>query len=861
VGGNSQIVGLGKNKHSLFNTQFNMTPTSIKCDISLALEGDLVHGFYDSLDLNPSDSLSKQYIFIEKYKHVFIFRMLISIPDKLKEESDWICSLKEQKGALVFYINTFPVAAEINLADSEIDDVTLFANDVIALRIRELKKESLDDLYHWPNIETLELFQCNKITKLPSLSCFKKLIHLTINYCKRISDISSLELSQNLLSFRLNNCSAINDISSLSSLRHLEALSLTQCDSIYDLTPISSLISLKNINIDESNLISDISPLLSLEALESVRINRCDELFNLEPISNILTINSLDITFCSEVFDLSALSRLRNLTHLNLNYCTSIVNITPLSSLLNLTNLDLGSCKGITDLKPLSFLDNLKYLNLRGCNSVKNISSLSKLINLSNLDLGGCASIVDLSALSSLRKLEKLDIDSCWSVTTLAPLSQLNNLLSINLSHCSSWDDLSPLSSLTNLLEINMLGCNSVTDLTPISSLINLERINLDSSDKIFDLSPLNLCKSLKMIICRGLPRLRSIEPLRGLAQLSELVTGLHPAATTEILAYSATQRRDFKYILDHGLSWLTDAEGCEIESNFDLEKLASTLCYAFSLLAEHKFAKSLENLLDRHPEFTSGPWKAWFGGTLKESGFDLYRQRVERISAVSMLPGAIGGACATLPYEDNADWSRQWLATLEEARLSDAKDLLPVAPEICLAHARLGEAEALRRWLVRFTDPSDPAALDPVQAALAGFQLTKANLSAAENHIFSIKSPKRRDPVLADLVTALSESDAEDASAKLLLIDAAAIRVEQAKRLAAKPNASETTLHRLAVAMGDSPVDLAELITAIPDPANKTLLETLSNKLQPDRSATLRKIAEGLHNAADRCLVEAAQN
>ena len=40
----------------------------------------------------------------------------------------------------------------------------------------------------------------------------------------------------------------------------------------------------------------------------------------------------------------------------------------------------------------------------------------------------------------------------------------------------------------------------------------------------------------------------------------------------------------------------------------------------------------------------------------------------------------------------------------------------------------------------------------------------------------------------------------------------------------------------------------------------NKTFFETLSTKLQPDRSTTLRNIAEGLHNSADRCLVEASK-
>jgi hypothetical protein len=193
------------------------------------------------------------------------------------------------------------------------------------------------------------------------------------------------------------------------------------------------------------------------------------------------------------------------------------------------------------------------------------------------------------------------------------------------------------------------------------------------------------------------------------------------------------------------------------------------------------------------------------------------------------------------------------WLTALESARLSDAKNLLGVAPEICLALARLSLSESLHSWLLAFTDPSDPGALDPIHAALAGFQLAKENLPAAENHIFAIESPKLRDPTLAELVTSLSKSDPEGASAKLLLIDASAIRVESAKRLAASPGASETTLHRLAVAMGDSPGDLAELITAIPDPSNKTFLETLSTKLQPDRSTTLRKIAEGLLREADK--------
>jgi hypothetical protein len=556
------------------------------------------------------------------------------------------------------------------------------------------------------------------------------------------------------------------------------------------------------------------------------------------------------------------------LEKLNISGNPSFTKPNLLAGLVQLRELDIsarGSAPSGTDLNFLSRLDKLQILEIDSWWNLQDISVLARMHELKNLNLGKCAELSDLFPLAGLTKLTSIGLEGCKRLRDLSPLKKNPNLKSLSryrweghadFSGCENLEDLNPLSDLQWISDLQLKGCRALSDLAPLSRLSNLESLNLAVCASVSNLGPLGGLSRLKKLNLKGCKRLKNLAPLDSIAALKELECDFHPAQTMGILARAAWLRRDTALIEKCGWEWGKEAMACEKQTDPELEKLVTILCATFSLLGEHKLAKPTENLLDRHPEFSSAPWKSWFGGTLKESGFDLYRQRVERVPIASMLPGAIGGACATLPFEQNANWSRKWLAELEKARLADAKALLSVAPEICLALARLGEIDALGRWLVQFTDPSDLAALDPIHAALAGFQLANQNLPAAENHIFAIQFPKPRDPLLAKLVSAIAESDPERASAKLLLIETSALRSELAKRLAAKPGASETTLQRLAVAMGDSPTDLAELIISIPDAANKTFIETLSSKLQPDRNATLRKIAEEFLREAEKCIL-----
>ena len=547
-----------------------------------------------------------------------------------------------------------------------------------------------------------------------------------------------------------------------------------------------------------------------------------------------------DFAWAGEAFDhslsdLSPLSGLQDLTSLNLEGCKLLSNLGPLRELTALTSLNLVQCKSLSDLGPLSELPALKSLNLVLCNLI-DLDTLSKLQALTSLDLGACTLPSDIGFLSKLQALTSLNLGGCRLPSDIGPLSKLQALTSLNLHHCYSLSDLGPLSGLTALTSLNLSECNSLRDLGPLSGLQALRFLEFSSR------------------------RVQSIEPLRGISSLREL-SEFNPPEVDELLAHAAFRRGDRLRIQDQGNSWLKEAKDWRDGPSDLQDRFAATLGECFSLLGESEVGSAYEKFLQSRPDFSVAPWKAWLGGTLRESGFELYCQRVERLPVASMLVGAIGGACATLPYEEHAEWSRKWLQALKTARLSDAKSLLSVAPEICLAHARLGEKEALGRWLVQFTDPSDSTALDPVQAALASFQLACGEFPAAENHTFAIQSPAVRDPVLGALVAALAAADLDRASAYLLLIVDQSRKSALAKQLAAEPGVTEAVLHRLLVAVGNAGFDLAEWISAIPDPAGKRLIREFSARTQGERREILSRVAEDLRRCADEFLAEVSDD
>jgi len=508
------------------------------------------------------------------------------------------------------------------------------------------------------------------------------------------------------------------------------------------------------------------------------------------------------------------------------------------------------------DLTPVSEFASLRSLSLRKHLSLRDIMPLHSLRKLETLDLSGCKSLTDLSPLAGLASLRNLNLSGCESLTDLTPLAGLHALSSLALRDCKSLEDLSPLAGLASLRCLDCYNCKSLMDLAPLAGLHALASLDLGGCGRISDLSNLAGLHSLQSLEFTS-RRIRSIEPLRKIPSLRALEE-FNPSEVAELLAHTSILRVDRSFIHENSKAWLNEAKQWRDASLALQDRFAATLGNAFSLMSGDSITTAYEEYLDSRPDFSSSPWKAWFGGTLKESGFDLYRQRVERVPVSKMLPGAIGGACATLPIDEQSEWSRRWLAHLEKERLADAKSLLSVAPEICLAYARADEREALARWLERFTDPSDPGALDPVHVALGKLKLGNGEFDAAQAYIFAVQSPASRDPLLVDLVSALASSNQDRASMALLLIEEPSLRSRASKILAIHPPLSETTIHRLVVSTGDSPQALADLITVIPAASDSELLRKISQGLQPERKAVMRAVAAELHDYADRLLAEA---
>ena len=198
---------------------------------------------------------------------------------------------------------------------------------------------------------------------------------------------------------------------------------------------------------------------------------------------------------------------------------------------------------------------------------------------------------------------------------------------------------------------------------------------------------------------------------------------------------------------------------------------------------------------------------------------------------------------------------SQDWLNSMEECWPPRSKELLPVSAEICLACARLGEWEALGRWLVRFTDSSDPSALDPVQDSLARFQMNRGDWVAAEAHIFAVHASQTRDPLLLEFVGKLGASDPEKSSLYLLLVKDPVARAQMGKRLLAMRGfeISETTLHRLIVVMDANPADLADLISSLPECTPQSLIQRISDGLKLNRRELRNQLARELIMEADR--------
>ena len=583
------------------------------------------------------------------------------------------------------------------------------------------------------------------------------------------------------------------------------------CNSIlsHNIGNVAAL-ALENLPIADLSILNGFS-----NSLSAINIKKCVSLSSLSGIESKKGIHTFKLWWSEYLKDVNELKGLKKLTTLMLSRCTALKDINPIGDLSEILNLDLSGCKSIKGIECLHGLNKIQKLGLGYCKSLKTADTIKNFENLEVLDLWGCGELRDISFLRNLKKIKNLNLSWCDGLKDISFISDLPELEYLELKKLEFLENVDFVAGLDKLHTIDISECKEVKDLAQVGELPRLQKIDI-----------------------RNCVRIASIDVLRGCAELKE-ISGFFPAAIVEVLIHCALNRSDKSFILEKSFSWLSEAENIEAGDTENLEKLARSLGMAFSLLDENEeIIPKYETFLDSHPELGIAPWKAWFFGTRENAGFELLRKRIERIPSGQMFLSAIGGACATMPDQnapaDEVRWARGWLADLEKERSPNAKELLPVAPEICLAYARLGEMEALARWLERLTDPFDPGALDELQVSLARWRLSSGDLQKARSHISAIHSPSARDPILAELVLAELAADPDTASEDILLVQGTETRGDLAKKLATDPTftSSESRLHRLLVAAGENPTALAELITLIGASVPSEIVNRLSAQL-----------------------------
>lgn len=893
----------------------------VRPDESVTEPSDAVVEFLESLSLDPVRWDEEQEIEFPQGGSFTIYGMDVS-PRSEVSDCQWIWRVEKQEGCEMFWLGSRPIAAEIARARSVCigDLVSTLPEEVTCISFSNLVLVGLpDSLKRRSNLTNLNFSDClylrrislssfSNLTSLNLLGCLdlesvcvdglKQLRKISLKSCNSLIEINGLsglvslnsitfDLSSNLeaadivsnfdrlhnlenVSLSGNGCWGLSDVSFFSNLKKLKHLELNDCWSLSEASQFSKLKKLRTLRLVDFKSLADFSWLSDLTNLNKLHLENCligKSWGGLYEISSLIKLKELSLCNFNRLIDIDDISAFSNLRSLNLSGCSSIADIAPLAGLKSLRTLNLSGCESVTGIASLAELKSLRILNLSGCKLLSDVSVLSEFEELNHLDLSNCRKIMNFSCIRKLTKLVGLSLERTgFGAADSLVLSNLVALANLNLSNCPGLDNLHSLLNIINISDLNLAGNRRIDNFSPLSQFKKLARLNLNECENLQTVDPLSTLRALRSFSFTS-RRVQSIEVLREMSELQDL-QDFNPPEVCEALAHAAVLRADRFYIFKHARryrkGWLDELIGWETGAIALRERFAATLGEAFSLLGENEIEIPYEEYLQGHPEYSSAPWKAWLAGTRSESGLALMRRRIERQAIPASTPGCIGGICTVLAAESEAleevEWSKAWLNQMEEHWKECSKDLLSVSAEICLAYARLGESEALARWLKRFTDPSDLGVLDPVQVALATFQMTRGDLGAAQAHIFAVQSAQMRDPLLLRLVEVIGVNDPLQSSLFLLLIEDAAARAQLAIRMVLKKEfaSNETVLHRLIVSLDVNPSALAELISNLPTETSNPVIQKISEGLKIDRKALYQKLAAELGILVDWCLSKA---
>ena len=262
----------------------------------------------------------------------------------------------------------------------------------------------LDVLRHLPELESLELRECDQLTSLDGIEHCKRLQRLEIVLCHRLADIGALRWVRSLESLRITGRVSRGGLMLpprigtaalrvLDNLPYLRELDLSGCGAL-ELTVLGRTPHLRRLQATGFSPPDSLSRLGHLGELEVLALDECDKLEDLYALRGMPRLKALALTGGVQARDLHALAGLQALE-----------------------TLHIGG-PNLTDATPLGGLMRLRELTLEQCDALHSVSFLQNLPDLRKLYLEG-PQVVDLRALRGLSVLESLTLQNLPRLRTL----------------------------------------------------------------------------------------------------------------------------------------------------------------------------------------------------------------------------------------------------------------------------------------------------------------------------------------------------------------------------------------------------------------------------------------------------------
>ena len=387
----------------------------------------------------------------------------------------------------------------------------------------------------------------------------------------------------------------LNDIKDMMAVNELD---LSGNDYIQSIEPLAQLVSLKMLNLSQTN-VEDLTPIRNLTDLVELDLSGT-KIFDLTPLKYSTRLTRLNINN-TEIRSIAVMEKMQAMQNLEMQ-STHVIDFAPLSFLTALVNLDVKGTQ-IASLAPTQGLGQLMELNvakthiqdLAPIQNLKTITSLNidstlirdikALSGLSNLEVlyANYTYITDLSPLKEIAALERVycdhtpvnksvadafmaanpevlviydskDLQAWWTalpsnwkriLSTTAriqvmpgkeELARLPNIDSINFSNDRSITSLEPLRKLQKLKAV-VANNTAVSDLSPLQDHRAITKIDISDTD-VQDLSPLSKLAKLE-VLRADRSKIEKLDPLFNLKQLKEVYvdrTTVHDITAQEFL-------------------------------------------------------------------------------------------------------------------------------------------------------------------------------------------------------------------------------------------------------------------------------------------------------------------------------------